>query len=110
MLLPAAVGWSGALAGTRHGPGPPAVGALVLLAFALLAHRRAGMRAGLTVVGLLVVFGAVATAAAVRSERGGDNPVSDLARGRASAPLTGTVVDDPRPIHGRFGDEVLVRL
>jgi competence protein ComEC len=110
MLLLGAVSWLGALAGTGHGPGPPVLGGLVLLAFAMLAQRRAGSRAGLTVAGLLVVFAAVATSAAVRFERVAHNPLSDLAEARAGATLTGTVVDDPRPIHGRFGDEVLVRL
>jgi len=110
MLLLGAVGWLGALAGTRHGPGLPVVGGLVLLVLAVVAQRRAGARAGLTVVGLLVVFAAVATSAAVRSARVAHNPLSDLAEARAGATLTGTVVDDPRPIQGRFGDEVLVRL
>jgi competence protein ComEC len=110
MLLLAAVAWLGALAGAGHGPGPPIVGALVLLVLTVLAHRRAGPRAGLTVAGLLLVFGAVATSAAVRSERVAHNPLSDLAEARTGATLTGTVVDDPRPIQGRFGDEVLVRL
>ena len=110
MLLLGAVGWLGALAGTGHGPGPPVLGGLALVALAGLAQRRAGSRAGLTVAGLLVVFSAVATSAAVRSERVAHNPLSDLAEVRAGATLTGTVVDDPRPIRGRFGDEVLVRL
>src|SRR5262245_43059807 len=110
MLLPAAVAWLGALAGTGHGPWPPVVGSLVLVALVAPAQRRAGSRAALTLTGSLVVFGAVATSAAVRSERVAHNPLSALAQSRAGATLTGTVVDDPRPVHGRFGDEVLVRL
>lgn len=61
-------------------------------------------------MGLLVVFGAVATSAAVRFERVTHNPVARLADAHAEATLTGTVVDDPRPIRGRFGPEVLVRI
>src|SRR4051794_12780 len=110
MLLLGAAGWLGALAGSGHGAEPPLLGALALLGLAVVAGLRAGARAALTVVGLLVVFGAVTTSAAVRSDRITHNPLSDLAAARASASLTGTVVDDPRPIRGRFGDEVLVRL
>jgi len=93
-----------------HGLWPPVLGCLGLAALAALVGRRAGSRAVLTATGLLVVFGAVATSAAVRSERVAHNPLSDLAQARAGATLTGTVVDDPRPVQGRFGDEVLVRL
>jgi competence protein ComEC len=110
MLLPAAAAWLGALAGAGHGPWPPLAGGLALGLSAFLAQRRRGSRAGVTVVGLLVVFGAVATSAEVRHDRVTHNPVARLAYAHGAATLTGTVVDDPRPIQGRFGPEVMVRL
>jgi competence protein ComEC len=110
MLGPATCAWLGALAGAGHGPGPPVLGALTLVVAALALQGLGRRGAALAVLAGLVVFGAVATAAAVRIERISHNPLTRLAESRAEATLTGTVVDDPRPIHGRFADEVLVRL
>jgi competence protein ComEC len=39
-----------------------------------------------------------------------DNPLTALARSDAAVTLSGTVVDDPRVIQGRFAQEVMVRL
>jgi competence protein ComEC len=110
MLLPAAAAWLGALAGAGHGPGPPAAGGVALGLTTVAAYVRRGRRAALTALALLVVFGAVAICSWVRCERVMHNPVAALARDHAEATLTGAVVDDPRPIRGRFGPEVLVRL
>jgi competence protein ComEC len=110
MLVPAGCGWIGALCGAGHGLAPVAVGAVVLGAVAVLCRRSGRWGAALAALAGLVVFGAVATSAAVRTARVGDNPLSRLATVRASVTITGSVMDDPRPIQGRFGDEVLVRL
>jgi competence protein ComEC len=106
----AVFGWAGALVGAGHGPVLPVVatGTLVLAAGGVSRWR--GPRAGLAVIAGAVVFGAVATAAGVRDERVSHNPLTELARTRAAVTLTGVVGDDPRPIQGRFGVEVLVRL
>ena len=110
MLVPAGCGWLGALAGSGHGLAVPALGAVVLGAAALTLSRFGRRGPALALLAGLVVFGAVATAAGVRLERVAHNPLSRLAETRAGVTLTGTVVDDPRPIQGRFADEVLVRL
>src|SRR5689334_7555068 len=101
----AAFAWAGALLGAGHGLViPAATGAALAVAGLRLRRRRPGGAHAL--LAGLVVFGAVATAAGVRAERVGHNPLSELARLRAEVSLTGVVSDDPRTIHGRFGDEV----
>jgi competence protein ComEC len=102
--------WVGALLGAGYGWLLPVAlaGALVLAAGAAWSRQRRGLV--LAVGAGLLVYAAVATSAAVRQERTTHNPVSRLAQARAGATLTGTVVDDPRLISARFGDEVLVRL
>ena len=106
----ALLGWAGALAGAGHGVLLPMAcgGALVVAALAVVRLR--GRGAALAVLAGLLVYAAVATAAGVRYERVRHNPLTPLAETRAEATLTGTVVDDPRLIHGQFGDEALVRL
>ena len=106
----AAFGWGGALAGAGHGLALPLAIGGVLAVGAATAWRRRGHGAGLALVAGLLVFGAVATAAGVRHERVTHNPLSRLAEVRASASLTGTVVDDPREIQGAFGEQLLVRI
>ena len=112
MVLLGAVGWLGALTATVWAPAATvgAAGSLALAAGAAALWRWRGRRAGLTAVAALVVFASVATAAGVRAERVADNPLTLLATQRAEVTLDGTVTDDPRLIHGRFGDEALVRL
>ena len=62
-------------------------------------------------VAALVVFAAVATAARVRHERVHRQSAHPARRDRGPRrPLDRHVVDDPRTIQGRFGEEVLVRL
>ena len=55
------------------------------------------------------MFASVATVAAVRAERVGDNPLTGLAAGRAAVTLTARS-PATRAVQGRFGDQVLVRL
>jgi competence protein ComEC len=80
--------------------------ALLAAAVAAIRHRHIArvLLAGLT------VYAAVAFAAGVRYERVTHNPLVELAGQRAGATLSGTTVDDPRLIKGRFGDEALVRI
>jgi competence protein ComEC len=75
-----------------------------------VALRRRGRVAALTVLAALLVGGATATSAGVRAARVSDNPLVALARADAAVTLAGTVVDDPRPVQGRFAPEVMVRL
>ncbi len=106
----AAFAWAGALAGSGHGVVLPVAVALALaLVTAALARWHGGGRALVLLAGLLV-YAAVATVAGVRYARVTHNPLTRLAAERAGATLVGTVVDDPRVIQSRFGDEVLVRL
>src|SRR3954451_8342914 len=109
MVLLGGIGWLGALAVTAS-PVVAACGTVALGACALVLWWWRGWRAGLTATAALVVFVAVATAAGVRAERVADNPLTGLAAARAEVTLDGTVSDDPRLLHGRFGDEALVRL
>ncbi len=105
----AVAAWSGALLARAPGALWP-VAAVAASGALLVAWRHRGRTAGLTVLAALLVGGAVATSAGVRAARVADNPVAALARVDASVTLVGTVVDDPRLIHGRFGDEVLIRV
>ena len=110
MVLLGGVGWLGALAATRSPPTVTWCAAAGLATCAVVLWRWRGRRAGLSGVAALVVFASVATAAGVRAERVADNPLTRLATDRAEVTLDGTVVDDPRLLQGRFGDEALVRL
>jgi competence protein ComEC len=58
----------------------------------------------------VLVLAAVAAAALVRQEQVAHNPVAALARDGAVARVEATVTSDPRPVAGRYGDQVLVRL
>lgn len=70
-----------------------------------------GSRAtALTVTGLLVAGSAVAGVTAVRGLAVTESPVAALAEQRAAVALEGSVVSDPRPVDGRFGEQVMVRL
>ncbi len=109
MVLLGGVGWLGALAVTAS-PMVAVWGAVALTSCAVVVWRWHGRRTGLTATAALLVFVAVATAAGVRAERMADNPLTRLAAARAEVTLDGTVTDDPRLLHGRFGDEALIRL
>ncbi|WP_238343123.1 ComEC/Rec2 family competence protein [Nocardioides cynanchi] len=106
----AAAAWSGALLARASGPGWPALAALLGCGATVVAWRRRGRLAGLTVLAALLVAGAAATSAGVRAARVADNPLAALGRADASVTVVGSVVDDPRLIQGRFAQEVLVRL
>jgi len=110
MVLLAAVGWLGALTATTGSLAATLGAAGLGAAAAAVVWGRAGRRAGLTAVAALVVFVAVATAAGVRAQRVGANPLTRLAVVRAEVVVCGTVTDDPRRLQARFGDEALVRL
>ena len=109
MILLGGVGWLGALAATAS-PTVAVWGAVALTSCAVVVWRWHGRRTGLTATAALLVFVTVATAAGVRAERMSDNPLTRLAATRAEVTLDGTVTDDPRLLHGRFGDEALIRL
>lgn len=81
--------------------------ALALLALVALLTAR-GV-AG-TLLGVVLVATAVAGATALRHEAVAANPVGALAREHAAASVTGTVVSDPRPVTGRFAEQVVLRL
>jgi competence protein ComEC len=105
----AVAAWSGALLVRAPGPLWPVAGALGAGGVAA-AWRLGGRWVGRTALAALLVTGAVATSAGVRATRLADNPLTALGRSDAAVTLVGTVTDDPRPIHGRFADEILVRL
>jgi competence protein ComEC len=108
----AVAAWLGALLAAAPGPlWPAGVAALAIGGVAVaVALRRRGRVAALTVLAALLVGGATATSAGVRAARVSDNPLVALARADAAVTLAGTVVDDPRPVQGRFAPEVMVRL
>jgi competence protein ComEC len=110
MPLLAACGWGGALAGTGRHALAVLAGTLVGSLSAWVLGRLGGRTAGVTMFAAVLVFGCVATAAGVRAARVADNPLTGLARARASGQLVGVVTDDPRRVHGTFHDEELVRL
>ncbi|WP_134741819.1 ComEC/Rec2 family competence protein [Nocardioides sp. 503] len=100
--LLAASGWLAGVAAHQ-------LGAWVWLgvgAVALVAARRASP----TLLGMVLVAAAVAGATLLRVQAVSDNPVGALAHERAAASVTGTVVSDPRPVAGRFAEQVVVRL
>ncbi len=119
MPLVGCVAWCAALG--AHLLRAPAVGLLAVLVGVLVlvlvgalglgvaswdgARRHAG-----TAAGLLLVAVAVVVSTLLRHQALSDNPVADLARERAAVVVTGTVVSDPRPVAGGYGEQVLLRL
>jgi competence protein ComEC len=102
--------WLGALLAGAPGPVWPVGVALLAIAGAVVARRRPGRVAGLTMLAAVLVAGAAATSAGVRAARVSDNPLTALARADAPVTVLGTVADDPRLVQGRFAQEVLVRV
>lgn len=102
--------WSGGLL-AHHAP-PVVLGVLAFLGACWLAvAARCWRRAtALTVAGLLLAASAVAGATLLRQQAVRASPVASLAGERAVVTLTGTVTSDPRPVQGRFADQVLVRV
>jgi len=102
--------WVGALvAHASAGPWLPAGVVLAVLAVAVVL-RRGGRRVWVTVLGVLLVGGAVAGGSWLRAESVQRSPVADLAEEGAVVTVTGQVVSDPRTVEGRFEDQVIVRL
>ncbi|WP_232675934.1 ComEC/Rec2 family competence protein [Nocardioides sp. R-C-SC26] len=62
------------------------------------------------VVAAGVVTGAVWVSATLRSDAVHSDPVARLADEGAAVSLVGTVTSDPRPVEGRFGPLIVVRL
>jgi competence protein ComEC len=108
-------GWLGGLAGDLL-PGRQLLALLLGLGvgFLLLVRlaRRAPARRRLapTAAALLLVLTATATGAVVRREQVGHNPVAALARDGAVVRVEATVTSDPRPVPGRYGEQMLLRL
>ncbi|WP_241153698.1 ComEC/Rec2 family competence protein [Nocardioides pantholopis] len=101
--------WVGALAAhllPRGALAGLAAGALLWLVRA----RRRGSPRVLTVAAMVLVAGAVACSVLVRAEQVATSPLAELARDRAVVSTEAVVTSDPRPVAGRFGEVVLVRL
>nr|WP_193609203.1 ComEC/Rec2 family competence protein [Nocardioides lijunqiniae] len=98
----AAAGWLTGIAAHQVGGWVwPAVAAAGVLA----ATRRSP-----TLVAVAMVAAAVAASTLLRVQAVSDNPVGTLAHDRAAATVTGTVASDPRPVAGRFAEQVVLRL
>ena len=106
----AVAAWLGALVAGAPGIAASMVTCAVGAMGTALVWWRHGRVAGMTALAAVLVCAAVATAAGVRVQRVADNPLAALARDDAFVSLAGTVVDDPRRIQGRFGEEVMVRI
>ncbi len=83
--------------------------ALLAAGLALALTRRSPSVRATVLAGVLVAGGVLASAT-VRSEAVTTGPVTDLADEGAVVELVGEVRSDPRPVTGRFGVEVVVRL
>ncbi|MFA6299012.1 MAG: ComEC/Rec2 family competence protein, partial [Nocardioides sp.] len=81
-----------------------------LVTLAALAGRLRGSSWVPTLLGVALVAGAVTGTSVLRKQAVADNPLAALARERAAVSLTGTVISDPRPVAGRYADQVLVRV
>ncbi len=105
-----AAAWAGALTAQTLGGWPlvgVAAGVVVVLLGVWLRARRA---LALTLSGLIMTAAAVAGATSVRELAVSGGPVAALSHARAVVDLEGSVAADPRPVAGRFGDQVVVRL
>ncbi|MGA8255274.1 MAG: ComEC/Rec2 family competence protein [Nocardioides sp.] len=71
---------------------------------------RAARSATHTLAAAALVAGAVLASAQLRHASVETSPVAALARERAAVELTAVVVSDPRPVQGKFADQVLVRV
>nr|WP_193612751.1 ComEC/Rec2 family competence protein [Nocardioides lijunqiniae] len=98
----AAAGWLTGIAAHQVGGW---VWPAVAVAGVLAARRRSP-----TLVAVAMVAAAVAASTLLRVQAVSDNPVGTLAQDRAAATLTGTVASDPRPVAGRFAEQVVLRL
>ncbi|WP_309136426.1 ComEC/Rec2 family competence protein [Nocardioides campestrisoli] len=105
----AAAAWAGGLCGLRAPEPVVAVSALVLVALLLLAllgrgpARSPARAAAVLMVAVVLVGGWARTTSATHG------PVAELAAQRAWVEAELVVTSDPRPVAGRFGEQVLVR-
>lgn len=105
--------WLGGIAATRAGDLAGVVlVALLVVAGALAWTGRAGRASpGRRLVLTSVVVGAaVLSGALLRLEAVATSPLTAWAADRATADLVGTVMSDPRRVEGQWGDRVVVRL
>ena len=109
MLLVAGAAWAGAGAGRWTGWWTVACAAAVVALWWPL-RRRVGTDVARTAAGALLVLAAVAAVTTVRLEQVDRSPVHRLGEDHAAVRLRAAVVSDPRVVHGRFADIVLVRL
>ncbi|MEJ7831929.1 MAG: ComEC/Rec2 family competence protein [Nocardioides sp.] len=102
--------WAGGL--LAHHAHPVVLLVLAALGACLLALAGRFWRrtTALTLAGLLLAASAVAGATLLRQQAVAVSPVASLAGERAVVTLTATVTSDPRPVQGRFADQVLVRV
>ena len=107
--------WAGGLA--AHLLAAPVLSlacAALLLTVGLLAigaaRGRCSPRVLRTAAALVLVAGAVVVAVLVRQQQVSEGPVGRLAEEGAVVSADGVVASDPRPVPGRFGDVVLVRV
>ena len=115
MPLLGVAGWLGGLAvQVLPARGVHAAAGLLLTVAAgagvAVARGRLDGRAALTAGGVLLVVVATACVGLVRHAQLTHGPVALLARDGAVVDVRATVTSDPRESHGRFGDQVLVRV
>jgi competence protein ComEC len=111
MLALGLAAWLGGLAGGVL-TGRPLVALPALAGGLLLLAGLARVRPRVlpTAAAVLLVLTAAAVTALVRQEQVTRNPVAALARDGAVASLEATVTSDPRPVAGRYGEQLLVRV
>ncbi|WP_246081617.1 ComEC/Rec2 family competence protein [Nocardioides litoris] len=111
MPVLAAAAWAGALLGLLL---PPVTATLTLVgacSLGLLLWVRGRPRRAdrlLALVGCALVAGGVLAGASLRTESVAGGPVGELARDRAVVEVVGILTSDPRPVRGRYGDDLVV--
>lgn len=110
MALVGAAGWLGGIAAHGLGAAGAAWSTGALAVAAVVVGRTGPARVARVLAACALVAAGVGAATLLRSEVVAHGPLRDLAEQRAVAHLAGTVVADPRPVAGRWGDRVAVRL
>ncbi|MFC7493514.1 MULTISPECIES: ComEC/Rec2 family competence protein [unclassified Nocardioides] len=114
MLALGAAAWAGA--GLARWSGwwlVPVAIACALVCWPLVRRRRsraASRTASRTAGGALLVLVATGTVTLLRLDQVAQGPVHALAADRAAIGVVGTLVSDPRPVAGRYGEAVVTRL